>query len=264
VGRAGRPAAGGALTDWDGASYRRVNTLQQWLARRALDDVDLRGVESLLDVGCGDGRVTQSLAERIPGGRCVGIDPSPGMVAVAPAGDGLTFQVGAAETMTFTDEFDLVVSFNALHWVPDQAAALTRVAAALHPGGRAMLVFVCAGPRPSVEDVAMTVAHSPRWQEAFAGFVAPFVHPHPVEWQGLARSAGLTVDDVRVDDLSWDFESREAFAAWCAVGFGGWTGHLSREDDAAFVAQVVDAYAATTGSDHVFRFMQLVGRLTRP
>jgi trans-aconitate 2-methyltransferase len=63
--------------------------------------------------------------------------------------------------------------------------------------------------------------------------------------------------------LSWDFRTRDAFAAWCAVGFGGWTGHLSEEDGSAFVEQVVDAYAAATGSDHEFRFMQLVGRLTK-
>ena len=124
--------------------------MQQWLARRALDDVDLTGVTSLLDVGCGDGRVTQSLAQRIPDGRCVGIDPSPGMIAVAPASGNLTFEVDAVETMRFDDEFDLVVSFNALHWVTDQRRALSAVRAALHVGGRAVLVFVCGGPRPSM------------------------------------------------------------------------------------------------------------------
>lgn len=263
MGRAGGPATGGALTDWDGARYRRVNTLQQWLARRALDDVDLGGVRSLLDVGCGDGRVTQSLAEQIPAARCVGIDPSPGMIAVAPSSGRLTFEVGAAQTMTFADEFDLVVSFNALHWVREQAEALSRITTALAPGGRAVLVFVCGGPRPSLEDVAMTVTGGPSWRESFAGFAAPFVHPDPEEWQRTVRSAGLTVDDVRVDDLSWDFGTGAAFTAWCAVGFGGWTGQLSAADGAAFVEQVVDAYAEVTGSDHVFRFMQMVGKLSK-
>lgn len=252
------------MSGWDGASYRKVNTLQQWLAARALDDVALDGVRSLLDVGCGDGRVTQALAEQIPRAQCVGIDPSPGMIAVAPSGEGLTFEVGAVETMAFRDEFDLVVSFNALHWVVQQHRALATIAAALHAGGRAVLVFVCGSPRPSLEDVAMSVAASPRWSAPFEGFTAPFVHPDPELWQRDAESAGLVVTDVRVDDLSWDFGSREAFSAWCAVGFGGWTGGLSPTDGSAFVEQVVDEYAAATGSDHVFRFMQLVGRLTRP
>jgi trans-aconitate 2-methyltransferase len=237
--------------------------LQQWLARRALETVDLHAVTSLLDLGCGDGRVTQSLAEQIPGGRCVGIDPSPRMIAVAPSSPGLSFEVGAAETMTFRDEFDLVVSFNALHWVRAQREAMSRIAAALHSGGRAVLVLVCDGARPSLEDVAMGVTSSARWNPSFVGFTAPFVHPDPEQWQADAESLGLRVADRRVDDLSWDFGSREAFAAWCAVGFGGWTDGLAPEEGSAFLTDVVDAYAAETGSDHVFRFTQLVGKLTK-
>jgi trans-aconitate 2-methyltransferase len=252
------------MSGWDGVRYRQVSSLQQWLAERALADVELAGVHSLLDVGCGDGRVTQSLAEQVPDGRCVGIDPSPGMIAVAPSSPRLTFEVGAAETMTFRDEFDLVVSFNALHWVRAQRDALSRIAAALHSGGRAVLVFVCAGERPSLEDVAMAVASSSRWNSSFVGLAAPYVHPDPEQWQADAESVGLTVTDRRVDDLSWDFGSRDAFADWCAVGFGGWTGGLAPEQGSAFVTDVVDAYASQSGSDHVFRFTQLVGKLTKP
>ncbi|HEU4999725.1 MAG TPA: methyltransferase domain-containing protein, partial [Lapillicoccus sp.] len=188
------------------------------MAARALDGVDLTGVHRLLDVGCGDGRITESLVDRIPDGRGVGIDPSPRMIAVAPSSERLTFEVGSAETMSFDSEFDLVVSFNALHWVQDQAAALAAIAAALRPGGRASLVFVCDGPRPSLEDVAMTVTSSPRWMNRFVGFIAPYVHPDPQQWQRDAASAGLDVADLRVDDLEWDFGTRETFAAWCAVG----------------------------------------------
>jgi trans-aconitate 2-methyltransferase len=186
------------------------------------------------------------------------------MIAVAPSSPGLAFEVGAVETMTFDDEFDLVVSFNALHWVRAQREALSRVAAALHSGGRAVLVFVCDSQRPSVEDVAMTVASAPRWSPFFVGFTAPFVHPEPEQWQADAESVGLSVTDRRVDDLSWDFGSHEAFTAWCAVGFGGWTDGLTPLEGAAFVTDVVDAYAAETGSDQVFRFTQLVGHATKP
>lgn len=252
------------MTGWDGEDYRRVNTLQQWLAARALDDVDLAGVRSLLDVGCGDGRVTQQLAARIPDGHCVGLDPSPGMIAVAPTGPGLTFEVGDVVAMSFTDEFDLVVSFNALHWVAEQRMALGAIATALRRPGRARLVFVCAGPRPSLEDVAMTVTRSSRWAPSFDGFVAPYVHPQPDAWRADVEGAGMRVDDVRVDDLAWDFGSREAFTAWCTVGFGGWTSRLTDEAVPEFMTEVVDAYAAATGSDQTFRFMQLVGATSRP
>ena len=185
------------------------------------------------------------------------------MIAVAPSSDRLTFEAGSAETMTFRDAFDLVVSFNALHWVQDQTAALAAIAAALHAAGRATLVFVCDGPRPSIEDVAMAVTSSPQWAGRFGQFSAPYVHPDPVQWQRDSESVGLVVDDLHVNDLEWDFGSRAAFAAWCAVGFGGWTGDLASDDADRFVQDVVDAYASATGSDHVFRFLQMVANLIK-
>ena len=110
----------------------------------------------------------------------------------------------------------------------------------------------------------MTVASSRRWSSSFTRFSAPFIHPDPEKWQRDAELVGLQVSDLRVDDLEWDFGSRDAFAAWCAVGFGGWTGVLSVQDGREFVEDVVDAYAAEAGSDQVLRFMQLVGKLTKP
>ena len=73
------------MADWDGARYESVNALQQWVAQQALAGIVLDGDEQLLDVGCGDGRITAGLAARLPRGRALGIDPSPGMIAAARA-----------------------------------------------------------------------------------------------------------------------------------------------------------------------------------
>jgi trans-aconitate 2-methyltransferase len=252
-----------AMVDWDGTEYRKVSDLQQWLADRALDGLTLDGVRSLLDVGCGDGRITAEIARRIGEADVVGLDPSPRMISIAPAGGKLTFELGDVCSMTYQSRFDAVVSFNALHWVLDQRLALTRIAAALRPSGWAFLVFVCAGQRPSLESVAMNVVRSAGWQPHFEGFVAPFVHPDVGVWTDTAESCGLRVVETTVDDLEWDFESRERFSRWCSVGFGGWTDHLPRATADAFVSDVVEAYADATGSASVFRFLQLRARLKR-
>lgn len=251
------------MADWDGTAYRRVNSLQQWLADRALNGLDLDGVRSLLDVGCGDGRITARIAERIPDAEVVGIDPSPRMIAVAPAGNRLRFQVGDVLHLPFEDRFDAVVSFNALHWVPDQRSALSRIASALHQSGWAMLVFVCAGPRPSIEATAMDVAATPKWSEYFAQFDVPFVHPAPADFRAMAAGSGLETAELIVDDLTWDFGSTEKFRAWCAVGSGAWTSRVPDGRGTEFVNDMVDAYASATGSDRIFRFMQLRARLVR-
>ena len=165
------------MSDWDGSEYRKVSDLQQWLADRALDGLNLDGVRSLLDIGCGDGRITAEIARRIAAATVVGLDPSPRMISIAPAGRNLTFELGDVYSMTYQSTFDAVVSFNALHWVLDQRLALSRIAAALRPSGWAFLVFVCAGERPSLESVAMKVVRGTAWQRYFEDFDAPFIHP---------------------------------------------------------------------------------------
>ncbi len=236
--------------------------MQQWLADRALTGLELAGAGSVLDIGCGDGRITAEIAARAPQATVIGIDPSPRMISVAPSGDRLGFELGDACSMSYSQQFDLVVSFNALHWVLDQGRALERIAAALRSPGRALLVFVCAGPRPSLEAVAMQVAASPSWAEHFTDFAAPFVHPAVAQWCALAEASGLQVDATDVQDLSWDFGSRNAFMRWCTVGFGAWTDRLPAGATAGFVADVTDAYEQVTAAPGVFRFMQLRAELS--
>jgi trans-aconitate 2-methyltransferase len=160
--------------------------------------------------------------------------------------------------MTYLDEFDAVLSFNALHWVADHALALARIRAALVPDGRAQLQLVCEGERPSVEDVALAVTHEERWRDRFAAVPPPYHHTEPDHLAELAREAGFIVVDLRVDDLEWDFGDAEALLAWCRAGFADWLVHLPDEPARAeFLSDVGTAYAEVAGSDHVVRFLQL-------
>ncbi len=251
--------------DWDGRRYDEVNGLQRWVADQALATLALDGAERVLDVGCGDGRVTAELAARVPRGSVLGVDPSPRMLEVAagrvrPDVPNLAFAAGSAETLTYDAEFDVVVSFNALHWVADLGLALQRIRAALRPGGTAYLQLVCEGERPSVEDVTYAVTRREPYA-AWLGDVPPaYHHRHPVEIAALARAAGLEVVDERVDDLAWDFGSAEDVRAWLSVGFADWLRPLPEELRPRLVVQAADDYAAIVGSQGVVRFLQLRDR----
>src|SRR5947199_2208851 len=63
--------------DWDATEYRKVSGLQHWLAERALSGLQLSGAERVLDVGCGDGRITAGIAGALQRGEVISIDPSP-------------------------------------------------------------------------------------------------------------------------------------------------------------------------------------------
>ena len=252
------------MADWGGASYEQVNALQRWVADRSLADVSFRGDEQVLDVGCRDGAITARLAERLTGGEIQGIDASPRMISVARnLHAGLTFEVGDVLTMRYDSAFDVVTSFNVLHWVLDQREAYARIRTALRPGGWALVQFVCGSPRPSLEATAMNVCEQPEWAASFGDFEAPFVHPDPGDVLRLIQAVGLEVISSTVDDLRWDFRSRADFERWAGAGFGDWTARVPGRE-AAFVGEVVSRYSEITGSDDTLLFMQLRVRMQRP
>ena len=108
------------MADWDGRGYEQISDLQRHLASRTLAALSFDGAERVLDVGCGDGYITRSIAARVPAGSVVGIDASPRMIEVArsrpnPPGTVIDFQVCDVLALPFDREFDVVVSFNVLH-----------------------------------------------------------------------------------------------------------------------------------------------------
>jgi trans-aconitate 2-methyltransferase len=255
------------MTEWHASDYHRESGLQQAMAQEQLGRLVLEGSERILDVGCGDGRITAEIAARVPRGSVLGVDPSRDMIAFAssqfgpPAHVNLRFEVADASRLPYRDEFDLVVSFNALHWVLDQEGALASIRAALKSGGRALLRFVPNGSRKSLEDVIEEVRVRERWAEHFAGFRKPYVHFSPEEYRGLAEQAELRVTRLQTDDKAWDFKSREGFVAFARATFVNWTERLPESDWDAFITEVLDAYqevAADNPSEaNTFKFYQM-------
>jgi trans-aconitate 2-methyltransferase len=250
-------------SDWDGRRYDEVSTLQRWVADQSLASLALRGDERVLDVGCGDGRVTAQIAELVPRGSVLGVDPSPRMLEVArtrvtPSTTNLAFAAGTAETLAFAAEFDVVVSFNALHWVADLATALRRVRRALVADGRAYLQLVCDGERPSVEDVTREVTRREPYSAHLGATPPPYHHRWPAEIAALAQDAGLRLVAEQVDDLTWDFGDADALRDWLRVGFGDWLRPLPDDDTReALLREAAADYAAVTGSPSTVRFLQL-------
>ena len=150
------------MTDWSGQDYAEVSGLQRTMVSEAVAQLEFSEDEWVLDLGCGDGFLTRAVAGMVPVGYAVGVDASPRMIATAHAVGATTesgpwFAVADARRLPFGRHFDVVVSFNALHWVPEQQRALAQIASVVRPGGRVLIQVVCAGERTSLESVAMTV-----------------------------------------------------------------------------------------------------------
>ncbi len=131
--------------DWDAATYDRVSGPQVAWASGVLDRLALKGDETVLDAGCGSGRVTRMLVERLPRGRVIAVDAAPSMVDQARANLGDDADVRRVEltALDLHEEVDAVFSNAVFHWVGDHDCLFARLHAALRPGGR--LVAQCGG-----------------------------------------------------------------------------------------------------------------------
>ena len=120
-----------AAVQWDPRDYAVNSSSQALWAQELMERVDWRGDEVVLDVGCGDGRLTAELAARVPSGRVLGIDSSAEMVAHAQrthpsvAYPNLRFARMDAAAIQLPREYDLVFSNAALHWVAERGTALS-------------------------------------------------------------------------------------------------------------------------------------------
>jgi SAM-dependent methyltransferase len=119
---------------WDAKDYGRNAAFVHGLAGGVLEWLEAKADENILDLGCGDGQLTQRIAAT--GARVIGIDISPEMVAAAST-RGIDAHEGSAEQLPFGDQsFDAVFSNAALHWVRNQDAMMAEVHRVLRSGGR--------------------------------------------------------------------------------------------------------------------------------
>jgi trans-aconitate 2-methyltransferase len=256
----------GVPDTWHGDDYARHSSLQAAMADEVLSRLSLRGDEQLLDVGCGDGKLTARIAEKMPRGTVLGVDASADMVAYARRQFGggnwpnLRFEVADARELHFETRFDRVVSFNALHWVPQQADALRGIRGALKPQGQAQLRLVTRSTSTSLEEVAEAVRREPRWAAEFIGFSDPYLRLDAQQYAELAQSQGLKTLSSHSAMKRWDFRTEEAFFGFCNAGFGAWTHVLAEARRREFVEAVMQRYLevidAARGERYTFHFMQ--------
>ena len=125
--------------DWDAATYDRLPIPMTGWGLEVLDRLRLRGDETVLDAGCGTGRVTEALRERLPRGRVIALDASPSMIAAAVerlGSDRMTYLTHDLVDPIPTDPVDAILSTATFHWVPDHDRLFANLAAVLRPRGQ--------------------------------------------------------------------------------------------------------------------------------
>jgi trans-aconitate 2-methyltransferase len=179
--------------DWDAATYARVSDPQFAWAHEQLERLPLEGDEVVLDAGCGTGRVTAVLADRVPRGRVYGVDAAPSMVKHAreALGERATVLCQDLVELDLAEPVDVVFSNATFHWILDHDALFAALQRAMKPGGR--LVAQCGGEGnvASFFATADSVAAEEPFEQFFDGWRNPRNFAGAEETAGRLRAAGF-------------------------------------------------------------------------
>lgn len=238
---------------WNAAEYAANSTVQQSWARELLARLHLRGDERLLDIGCGDGKVTAEIARALPRGAALGVDASPEMIAFAqqkfPAAThaNLQFQICDARKIrevAAKSSLDLIFSNAALHWVDDHEMILQGAAAILKPGGRLM---ISCGGKGNAHDVFLALRPEmrlKRWREFFRQMPMPYFFHSPADYKKWLPESGFKIQRLELAPKEAMYPGASGFATWLRATWLPFTHRVPEPLREEFIAAVTHRYLA--------------------
>ncbi len=240
---------------WDAEDYARHSSVQQGWARELISTLDLQGNEAVLDIGCGDGNVTAELAQLLPDGEVLGIDNSAAMLALArdtfpwSRYPNLSFQERDARGLLYEQEFDLIFSNAALHWVQDHLPVLTGISRALKLGGRMLLQMAGKGNAASLLAVLDDIIRAEEWQQYFVDFVFPYGFYGPELYKVWLKQAGLHPVRVELIPKDMSYPDRAGLEGWVRTTWLPYTERIPVERRDTFIIDLVERYLAEYPED---------------
>ncbi|MBD2463839.1 methyltransferase domain-containing protein [Oscillatoria sp. FACHB-1407] len=241
---------------WNPADYAKNSEAQLKWARELLSlrdtrkgsHLDLKGHEAILDMGCGDGKITADFATALPQGNVTGIDSSPEMIAYAtqtyPSSQypNLAFSCLDARSLPFDRAFDLVFSNATLHWVDDHLSVLKGVSRALRDGGRLIISCGGQGNAAQVLDVFREVVTREPWNAYFDDVRNPYFFYGVEDYQDWLAQAGLESDRLELVPKDMTHPAPDGFAAWIRTTWMPITHRVPDDSRDRFIAEFVEAY----------------------
>jgi len=233
---------------WDPKTYMKSSSAQKKWAEELLSKVSIRGEERVLDIGCGDGKITAQISRLVPRGSVVGLDNSLEMLRFArsrfPAEEwpNLQFEQGDARDLPYDNQFDLILSFAALHWIFDHRPVLAGIRRSLRRKGLVYLQFGGRGNAADVLDIAGELIAEEKWSRYFEGFGFPYAFYGPEEYRAWLDTSGLKT--IRLELLQKDMVQRggEGLASWIASTWLPYLERVPEEMRSDFIWAVVERY----------------------
>lgn len=241
----------GTRHQWNAADYANNSSAQLEWAQELIDKLSLNGDEALLDVGCGDGKISVQIAQALPAGRVHGIDLSADMIQLARETfngrnhPNLRFQQMDATRIQLAKAFDVVFSTAALHWVADHQAVLKGVRACLKPEGRLLFQMGGRGNANAVYVALQEVMEDEVWRPYFEDFGFPYHFLGPEAYERWLPDCGFRLNRAELIPKDMQHEGREGLKGWLRTTWFPYTDRLPSDQRDVFIDAVLDGYLST-------------------
>ena len=242
------------MTEWNAASYHKVSAPQASWGHKVLSRLAVRGDERAIDAGCGSGRLTGALMERLPRGSLLAVDRSRNMLLTARAnlrpvfGPRVAFVQAALPDLPFVNVADLVFSTATFHWIKDHASLFAGIFGALRPGGR--LHAQCGGG-PNLahaHELAERVMHAPPFRSYFAEWPGPWEFADAATTADRLRSAGFVDIATDLEEAPTTLASEADYREFVTTVI--YHPHLERLPAVELKQAFIDRVTAPAAGDH--------------
>lgn len=233
---------------WDAKDYTKQSANQQKWARELITKLNLHGNEHILDIGCGDGKVTAEITSHLPYGLVTGIDNSSSMIDLARTNfpksqyPNLSFEIADARTFSFYSQFDLIFSNAVLHWVIDHRPVLQNIYNCLKPGGRILLQMGGKGNAAGILIVLDEMRLEDKWKSYFMDFDFPYGFHGDKEYRTWLAETGLIINRVELIPKIMTHPNKEGLEGWIRTTWLPYTQRIPNSDRDAFINEIAARY----------------------
>ena len=200
---------------WNGEHYKKHKGFQNhsW-ALNSIEKINLNRNKTILDIGCGDGKLTAEIAKKVPSSRVLGIDFSQSMIDSAKKEynhiSNLSFKKANAIDFSLKTKFDLITSFFVLHWISDQSSVLDNIKKHLKHNGKTIIIMLAAEKEAPICAAIETLEQEGKWKTAIKN-CKKAIHPKSAKQiEDLLNQTGFGKKNIKTIPRKSESTSIEA------------------------------------------------------
>ncbi|NOX33204.1 MAG: methyltransferase domain-containing protein [Deltaproteobacteria bacterium] len=234
--------------NWNAQDYKKHSQTQQKWAKELIEKLNPKETEDILDLGCGDGKITAEIASCVSNGSVIGVDNAESMIELASKQyptiyhPNLSFILMDVAQLSFKEQFDIIFSNAALHWVQNHKAILERIYNALRSGGRLLLQMGGKGNAEHIFSIVKDLQKKKEWEPYFNNFVFPWGFHGKNEYTQWLQKSGFDVKRVQLIPKDMTHNGQQGLEGWIRTTWLPYIERIPEEKKDLFISELASNY----------------------